>query len=201
MVYLLIATGAAGIVLFFPALIAGLPLPLFAAQLLWLNLVTNGLQHIALAFERDEPGVLARAPRPPKQPIFDRLMIEQTAISGAFIGVVGFAFFHWAQSAGWREAEARNVLLLMVFFENVHVFNCRSETRSVLRVPIGANPFLVVAVVATQSVHIGAMYVPSLNAVLGIGPVSVETWFSVAPIALSLVLVMEADKAFRARRR
>ena len=100
------------------------------------------------------------------------------------------------------QAEARNVLLLlMVFFENVNVFNCRSETRSVLRVPIGANPFLVVAVVATQLAHIGAMYVPGLNAVLGIAPVSVETWFSVAPIALSLVPVMEADKAFRARRR
>jgi magnesium-transporting ATPase (P-type) len=200
-VYLLIATGAAEIVLFFLAFVAGLPLPLFAAQLLWLNLVTNGIQDVALAFERGEPGVLARRPRPPKQPIFDRLMIEQTAISGVFIGVVAFAFFQWALSAGWSEAEARNVLLLlMVFFENVHVFNCRSETRSVLRVSIGANPLLIGAVVATQSIHIGAMYVPGLNDVLGITPISVETWISVAPIALSLILVMEAYKAFRARK-
>lgn len=200
-VYLLIATGAAEIVLFFLAFAAGLPLPLFAAQLLWLNLVTNGIQDVALAFEGGDPGVLARSPRPPEQPIFDRPMIEQTAISGAFIGVVAFAFFHWALAAGWSEAEARNVmLLLMVFFENVHVFNCRSETRSVLRVPIGANPLLVAAVVATQSIHIGAMYVPGLNNVLGIAPVSVETWLSVAPIALSLILVMEVYKAFRARK-
>ena len=92
-VYLLISTGASEIVVFFLALAGGLPLPLFAVQLLWLNLVTNGIQHVALAFEKGEPDVLERAPRPPHQPIFDRRMVEQTVLSGAFIGIAAFFFF------------------------------------------------------------------------------------------------------------
>lgn len=59
-------------------------------------------------------------------------MTEQVLLSGAFIGVVGFVFFRWGMSQGWSEFGARNaLLLLMVCFENAHVFNCRSEWRSV----------------------------------------------------------------------
>jgi Ca2+-transporting ATPase len=197
-VYLLISTGAAEIVLFFLAIIAGLPLPLFAAQLLWLNLVTNGIQDVALAFERGEPGVLRRKPRPPREAIFDRRMIEQVALSGAVIGVVGFFLFRWMLAQGLGEFEARNVLLLLlVLFENVHVFNCRSENRSAFRVPLGANPFLVISVVVAQGVHIGAMYTPGLSDVLGVAPVTLGEWATVAAMALVLVVVMEGYKLIR----
>jgi magnesium-transporting ATPase (P-type) len=199
-IYLLVSTGASEIVLFFLAFAFGLPLPLFAAQLLWLNLVTNGIQHVALAFEKGEPGVLDLPPRPPKQPIFDRRMIEEVLVSGAFIGIVGFLFFHWALGRGWSEFEARNgMLLLMVCFENAHVFNCRSEWRSAFRVPFRANRFLFVAVAAAQGVHIGAMYVPGLSDVLRIEPVSFEAWLPVAGLALGLVAAMEIFKLMRPR--
>jgi Ca2+-transporting ATPase len=199
-VYLLISTGAAEIVVFFLSLFAGLPLPLFAVQLLWLNLVTNGIQDVALAFEKGEPGVLTRPPRPPRQRIFDRRMIQEVVISGVFIGVVAFAFFWWALRHGWNEFDARNaLLLLMVLFENVHVFNCRSETRSAFRVPFGANPFVVIAVVVAQACHIGAMYTPGLSDVLAIRPVSGETWFQTLFLAVMLLIVMEGYKAFVGR--
>ncbi|MBI1986607.1 MAG: HAD-IC family P-type ATPase, partial [Rhodospirillales bacterium] len=130
-IYLLVSTGMAEIAIFFLALFVGVPLPLYAPQLLWLNLVTNGIQDMALAFEKGEPGILRQRPRPPDQPIFDRLMIEQTALSGALMGAVAFAFFWWLLRTGVDEFQARNLMfLLMVVFENVHVFNCRSETRS-----------------------------------------------------------------------
>jgi len=200
-IYLLISTGAAEIVLFFLSFAFGLPLPLFAAQLLWLNLVTNGIQHVGLAFERGEPGVLDQPPRPPTQPIFDRRMIEQVLVSGAFIGVVGFFFFHFVLNSGWGEFEARNaLLLLMVLFENVHVFNCRSEWRSAFRVPFASNPFLIIAVIVAQSIHIGAMYVPGLNDVLHIQPVTFETWLQTAILALGLIGLMEIYKIVRPRK-
>ena len=63
-IYLLIITGAAEAVLFLLAVLTALPVPLTAVQLLWLNLVTNGGQDVALAFERREPGLLDRPPRP-----------------------------------------------------------------------------------------------------------------------------------------
>ena len=197
-IYLLISTGAAEVGLFFLALLLGLPLPLFAAQLLWLNLVTNGGQDVALAFEKGEPGLLDRRPRPPEEPIFDRRMIEETVISGLWMGVVSTLFFAWALEQGWGEFEARNaLLLLMVAFQNAHVFNCRSETRSAFRVPLRNNRLLILAVVAAQGVHIAAMFVPGLNDVLAIRPLSPDHWLIVLPLALTVVPVMELYKWLR----
>ena len=195
LIYLLVATGLGEIVLFILSIAAGLPVPLFAVQLLWLNLVTNGLQHIALAFERGEPGVLERRPRPPDEPLFERRMIAQVGVAGVYMGAAAFGFYAWCIAAGVPEAAARNLLLLlMVLFENVHALNARSERRSVLRIPVAANPFLILAIIGAQGVHIGAMYLPGIREVLDVAPISILEWLTVAAIAVSLLVVMEAFK-------
>ncbi|MAY66151.1 MAG: ATPase [Rhodospirillaceae bacterium] len=197
-VYLLVSTGAAEVALFFFAFLGGLPLPLYAVQLLWLNLVTQGLQHTALAFEGAEPGLLDRAPRPPNQPVFDRMMISQTVVSGLFMGAVGYLFFAWMLDQGWPEHQARNaLLLLLVLFENAHVLNCRSETRSVFRVPLSANWLLVGAVIISQGAHILAMHLPGFSSVLRVEAVDLETWLLVAVIAASVILMMELFKVIQ----
>ncbi len=197
-IFLLISTGAAEIVLFMLALLAGLPLPLLAVQLLWLNLVTNGIQHIALAFEPGEGDELRRPPRAPDEPIFNRLMLERVLLSALVIGGIGFAAYQWFLGQGWSVEQARNgTLLLLVLFENVQVFNARSETRSVLRHTLLKNRLLLVSVVAAQSVHIGAMYVPWLADLLGIAPVSGEQWVELLSMALLLLLIMELHKWWR----
>ena len=200
-VWLLISTGAAEITLFFLAFALNMPLPLGAVQLLWLNLVTNGIQDVALAFEKGEPGVLKHPPRPTDQPIFDRRMIEQTLVSGLYMGVVAFAVFYWLQHVwGWSEQDARNsLLLLMVLFENVHIFNCRSEERSVFGIPLQANLLLIGTVIAAQAVHILAMYLPGLSHVLEVAPVPLWEWTALLGIALSLLVVIELFKALRVR--
>jgi magnesium-transporting ATPase (P-type) len=196
--YLLISTGAAEVLLFTLALLAGLSIPLLAVQLLWLNLVTNGIQDVALAFEAGEPDVMGQRPRPPEEGIFNRQMVEQTLVSGGYIGVTAFLLWAWLLSSGWEDGAARNVLLLfMVFMENAHAFNCRSERRSIIRVPLSANPFLVVGVVAAQGVHLLAMQTPIMQTVLGVAPVSLSIWLSLLAIAVSLVLVMEGYKYMR----
>jgi magnesium-transporting ATPase (P-type) len=190
-----LATGAAEIVLFVLSTAAGLPPPLGAAQLLWLNLVTNGVQDVALAFEKGEPGVLDRPPRPPGQGVFDRLMVAQTTIAGLYGGALAFGFWAWALSAGWSEFEARNALLwLLVFFENAHVMNCRSETRSTFVVPLAANRFLLFGVLTAQGLHVAAMFMPGLSGVLEIAPQPPEVWLPVALLALTAIPVMEAFK-------
>lgn len=197
---LLISTGAAEVMLFLLAVATGLPVPLTAVQLLWLNLVTNGGQDVALAFERREAGVLNRPPRRPDAPIFDRLMLRETAVAGFYTGTVAYAVFALALAQGWSEEAARTGLLfLMVLFENVHVFNCRSETRSAFRVPLRDNRWLVVAVAAAQSLHIAAAYIPGLREVLQIEPISPGLWLGLAAIALTILPVVELDKALRAR--
>lgn len=198
-IFLLVSTGAAEIVLFLLALAANVPLPLVAVQLLWLNLVTNGIQDVALAFEPAEGDELSRPPRAPGERIFDRLMLERVALSALVIGGLAFAVYQWLLGRGYTVEEARNsVLLLMVLFENVQAFNSRSETLSVFRHDLLRNKFLLFGTLAAQLVHIGAMYTPGLREVLGVHPVSAAHWLELLAIATVILAAMEVHKRFRA---
>jgi len=198
---LLISTGLAEVILFILALFMGLPIPLLAVQLLWLNLVTNGIQGVALAFEAGEPGAMLRKPRNPEEGIFNNLMIKQTLISGVTIAIVAFAIWMWLLGEGYEENWARNLLLLlMVLFENFHVFNCRSEYRSAFRVPVRNNYFLVIGVVMMQGLHVTAMHIPFMQELLGISPVTFQSWLSLFLIAATIIVVMEIFKKIRAAR-
>ncbi len=201
-IYLLISTGAAEVVLFFLALFSGVPLPLLPAQLLWLNLVTNGIQDVALAFEPAEGDEMERPPRSPQEPIFNRAMVEQVLVSGLMMGITAFVlYWNLTHALGMDTDSARNsTLLLMVLFENVHVFNCRSENRSLFSDSPLRNPLLLFGTALAQLIHIGAMYIPWLQVVLDVHPVSFGHWLQLLGIALLLVLVMEIQKRIRARR-
>ena len=187
--------------LFFLSLGFGLPIPLTAVQLLWLNMVTNGIQDVALAFEKTEPGVLERPPRSPDEPIFNARMIENVLVSGIYIGLVAFGVYFYLHSIGMGEEDARNLtLLLLVLFENVHLLSVRSERRSLFHIPIRNNPFLLLAIAGAHLVHLGAMFVPGLNSVLGLKPVSPGTWAMLAGLAITLLIVDEGAKWWRRRR-
>ena len=204
-IYLLISTGAAEVVLVVLALLAGLPLPLLAVQLLWLNLVTNGIQDVALAFEPSEGDVLSRAPRPTTERIFNRLMIERTIVAALVMGFVGFGAFWWMIQAGWTEEAARNaLLLLMVLFENVHIGNCRSETKSALRLSPFRSPILLGGALIALLLHLGIMFVPLGQTVLHVEPIGLTTLAGLWALALSVFIAMEIHKwiwAMRERRR
>lgn len=194
-IYLLISTGAAELVLMGLAVAMGMPLPLLPVQILWLNLVTNGIQDVALAFEPSEGDVLKRPPRPPRERIFNRLMIERTLVAAVVMGGLGFAAFAWMLERGWAEAEARNTLLLMlVLFENFHIGNCRSETKSAFRLSPLRSPILLGGAITAFLIHVGAMYVPFLQTVLGTEPVSLERFAAVAAVAVLIVPALELHK-------
>ena len=197
-IFLLISTGAAEIVLFILALFSGLPLPLLAVQLLWLNLVTNGIQDVALAFEPAEGNELKSPPRSPAEGVFNRIMIERVLLSSLVIGVVAFLVFQYLYEQGYGLDAARNgTLLLMVLFENIHVFNSRSETRSVFTHNPLRNHFLLFGTLAAQLIHIGAMYTPWISDVLHIQPVSLDYWLDMLLISITVLIVMEGHKLVR----
>jgi magnesium-transporting ATPase (P-type) len=195
-IYLLISTGAAEVLMFVGAILAGLPIPLLAVQLLWLNLVTNGIQDVALAFEGGEPGAMKRSPRRPDEKIFDSQMIWQTLVSGVTIGILAFGFWVWLIDVSEiDESSARNsVLLLMVLLQNVHVFNCRSESTSAFKVPINRNVILIFGVAAAQGIHILSMHVPFMQTILGAEPIVFTQWFMTLSLALIVLAVMEGFK-------
>lgn len=197
---LLIATGFSAILLFFLSVLADLPMPLMAVQLLWLNLVANGLQDVALAFEPKEGGELAQKPRRPDEPIFDRRIIEHVLVTGAVMGGLAFVLFWILQQTGTPIEETRNLVLMqMVLFGNVHALNSRSETRSLFRIRFFSNPFLICAVPLAQLIHIGAMYMPGLSVVLGLQPISLTQWSILLAVALSLFVVEEIHKIWHRR--
>jgi len=124
-------------------------------------------------------------------------MLERVVLSALAIGIVAFIIFQWLLKAGFSIDEARNgTLLLMVLFENIHVFNSRSETLSAFRHNPLRNPLLLFGTVIAQLVHIGAMYTPWLSDVLRIQPVSLQLWSQFLFAALSVLLVMELHKFF-----
>ncbi|WP_205672322.1 HAD-IC family P-type ATPase [Ammoniphilus sp. YIM 78166] len=194
-VYLLIATGLAEVLLFTLSMLFALPLPLVAAQLLWLNLVTNGIQDVALAFEGKEEGAMDRPPRDPSEGIIDKRMIQQVLVSGLTMGGISFAAWYGMLSAGWEESAARNLLLLlMVLSLNFHVLNCRSERKSVFSIPIKRNVFLIVGVFVALTLHLMSMQIPLMQQVLKAGPVSVTEFIVIVILASSVLLVTELFK-------
>jgi calcium-translocating P-type ATPase len=194
-IYLLISTGFAELVLVMLSFITGLPLPLLPVQLLWLNLVTNGIQDVMLGLESAEPGLLKRKPRSPKEPIFNGLMLRRIMVGGLYIGLVSFVLFYFLLQSGESVESARNIiLLLMVLFENVHVFNSRTEINYLHRIGYRSSISLIILVIFTQFLHIACMHIPFMQNVLSAQPVSFDTWLELAIIAIGLVVVMEVDK-------
>ncbi len=200
-IYLLISTGFAELVLVMLSFISGLPLPLLPVQLLWLNLVTNGIQDVMLGLEQAEPGILNRKPRSPQEPIFNRLMLRRIVVAGIYIGIVAFVLFYFLLENGHSEESARNItLLLMVLFENVHVFNSRTEYNFLHKVNYRSSSMLITLVIFTQLLHIACMHIPFMQNVLFIQPVTLDIWLQLALVAVGLVVVMEADKWLTFRR-
>ncbi|NMC42066.1 MAG: HAD-IC family P-type ATPase [Bacteroidales bacterium] len=195
-ILLLISTGAAEIILFLASIIAGLPLPLLAVQLLWLNLVTNGIQDVALAFEGGEPGAMKRPPRKPSESIFNPLMIKQTVVASLVMSTVVFGLWYYLNNyTQMSEIHARDlVLLLMVFMQNFHVFNCRSERVSAFKVPIRRNILLVFGVLLAQGIHILSMQIPFMQNILRIEPISLKEWALILSLAIPMILVIELFK-------
>lgn len=199
-VHLLISTGFAEIVLIILSLTFGTAIPLLPIHLLWLNLVTNGIQDVALGLEKAEPNLLNRPPRSPKEPIFNTIMLRRVLIGGIYMGIVAFALFYWLTLQGMSTESARNVtLLLMVLFENLHALNSRSERISIFRIDHSKNMLLIISIIATQLLHIAVMHLPATQHVLEIEPVDIKTWLLLLLLALGLVVVMESEKFFRTK--
>jgi P-type Ca2+ transporter type 2C len=192
---LLVSCGAAEVCMVILAVISGYPLPLVPVQFLWLNLVTNGIQDKALAFEPGEGDVLKRRPRQSEEKIFDRLMIHRVGLAAIVMGGISFAVFVYFLGKGKSEEEARNiVLLLMVLFQNVHIGNCRSEHHSALYYSPFRSPYLILGALGALTLHLWVMHTGFGSRVLGVAPVSMELMGGLFLLALSVFIVIELHK-------
>jgi magnesium-transporting ATPase (P-type) len=193
--FFLVSTGAATILAILAALTMGWPLPMLPAQLLWLNLVTNGLQDVALAFEPGEKGILRRPPRPASEGVISRLLWKRTALVGLVMAVGTLLVFRWeldrTGSLGMAQTAA---LTTMVIFMALHAGNARSERRSLLRMSPLSNRFLFAAVIAAFLIHVAAIYFPPTQFILRLEPIQAETWLLMFVVAASVLVAVEAHK-------
>jgi Ca2+-transporting ATPase len=196
--FFLISTGAAAVLAIIVTLLLRWPLPFLPAQILWLNLVTNGLQDVALAFEPGERDVLARPPRHRREGIISPLLWERTVVTGVVMAAGTLFAFWWELTASGELGRAQTVALTtMVLFQVFHVGNCRSEHRSVFTLSPWSNPFLFVATAAALAVHAAALYLPPTRFILRVEPLDLASWVRMTAVALTIIVAMELHKLLR----
>lgn len=196
--FFLVSSGVGELIAIVTSLALGMPLPYLPAQILWLNLVTNGVQDVALAFEPGEREQYLKPPRDPGEGILSRLLLERTLIVGVVLASGTLGLFAWELERGMSLGYAQvTALTTMVMFQIFHVGNCRSETRSVFRKSPFSNRFLFLGTAASIAIHVGATHFGPSQALLRLEPLHLETWLRMAVVASSVVLVVEMHKILR----
>jgi Ca2+-transporting ATPase len=197
----LVSCGFGELLTIIACMIGGLHLPYNPAQILWLNLVTNGFQDVALAFEPGEKGVLGRKPRPSNERILSALMIQRTLLMGSILGFGTFIVYYLELVNGVPVESARSVALTtMVFFQFYQAMNCRSETLSIFEMNPLSNPFLFVSMIGAFFAHLAVLYVPALQYVFRTMPLDFDQWVVVALSSMTIVIGVELDKFYRSRK-
>ncbi len=163
-VYMLLSCGIAEVLFFLLSIIFDMPVPLVAIQLLWLNIVTDGLQDMALSFEKTEKGIMKEKPRSTKENLFNGGLIGEVLTAGLTIGAIVFVVWYLLLNVYHMEVYVARgyVMALMVFIQNIHVLNCRSEYESTFKVPF-TNPFIIVSIVGSIILQFIVMEVPLLS--------------------------------------
>jgi Ca2+-transporting ATPase len=198
----LVSCGLGELLAILVTIITKLPIPYIAVQILWLNLVTNGLQDVALAFEPEEKGILKRPPRSPRESILSKLMLQRTLLMGIILAAgTLFIFISRLEGGAPLERARTAALTTMVFFQFYQAFNCRSETQSIFRMSLLSNPFLLFSLAAAFFAQLAVLYVPALQFVFRTVPLSTGDWLQIAVVTFTVIIGVEMDKWIRNKRR
>jgi magnesium-transporting ATPase (P-type) len=199
--FFLLSTAVGEVITILVALAAGWPLPFVAAQILWINLVTNGLQDIALAVEPGEPGLLNKKPRPRREGILPWRLLERLGGVGAVLAAGTLGMFWWTLRTTGNLDIARTVAMTqMVVFQFFHVFNCRSLERSIFKVPPFSNRFLFVSLLAALLAQLSVLYWAPFQTVFRTVPLDTTQWALIVAVGATVILGGELDKAWQRRR-
>ena len=200
--YFLISCGFAEVLFFVLSIMFNLPIPLIAIQLLWLNVVTDGIQDFALSFERPEKNIMKMKPRSPKENLFDKELIEEIVVSGLSIGLIVFALWTLLiKEANMDLVKARSyILVLMVVIQNVHAFNCRSERNSSLSIPLSSNRIFVYGVIVSILLGISVLEFSFFNSFLNTCPLSLFSLIFLFILGSSIFVIMEIYKRIKNNR-
>ncbi len=192
----LLASNAGEVIALLGALLLGGALIFLPIQILWMNLVTDGVTAMALGLERAEPDQMRRPPRPKGTPILGRPGLGLVLAFGLYTGGAALAIFLILLPQG--EVLARSAAFTgMVVFEKVSVFAFRSLRNPNRVLGWTSNRWLLVALAATLGAQVAALHVPILKVVLHTVPLGLAEWGLIFTAALPLIILPEAVKEVR----
>jgi Ca2+-transporting ATPase len=185
------------------AFFVGLPLPLIALQILWVNLTTDGLPALALGVDPKAPDIMKRPPRPPREGVFTPTVNSLLAVISLYLTAVLiplFTYYYYGNPRGLTDPEQvlieaqTMVFITLVLAEMVNAFNCRSEYLSLFKVGVAKNRFLIVSVVISLGMMVAVIEWDPLSNLFHTTPLRWQDWLLAAGLALSLLPVVELTK-------
>ena len=194
--YFLLSTSIAEVLFFILALVCGVGTPLLPIQLLWLNIITDGMQDVSLSLEKPEKNIMLEKPRSTKESLFSKTIVSESFVMGGFIGLVVFgSWMILTQTLKLDITVARSlVMTLMVLLQNVHAFNCRSEKQSLFKINFKSNWFFLVSVLGSIGLQILFMEVPALSQLLELTTVPYDILLILVAVSLTAFAVGEIYK-------
>ena len=202
-IHYLLSCNAGEVLVMLVAAVVGWPAPLAAIQILWLNLITDGLPALALGLEPPEPGIMCRRPRPAREPVVTWEHGRRILLHGSLLAAVMLIAF-WAAYRGHadRLPHARAVTFCVAAFAQLFfAFACRSDRIPIWRQGLAGNPALSVAVAVSMLLQIAVVMLPFARPIFEIGGHLDVEWALVLAVSLVPLLVVEAGKAWRPRGR
>ncbi|MCC2669519.1 MAG: calcium-translocating P-type ATPase, PMCA-type [Armatimonadetes bacterium] len=227
-VFYLLSCNFSEVLILFLAIMVGLPPPLLAVQILWVNLVTDGLPALALGVETRQPDIMQRRPRDPGEGVLDRKLVLDVLWHGGFItlavlsaycyglysfclvpqGKAGMAAVHtlahpafWSDPAvafGLKKAQTL-AFGTLAFAQLAHAFNCRSSRYSLITLGLWSNPTLIGAVVLSALVQLLVLHTPVGNRIFHTAPLGGRDLLVAALLSGSPLLFGEIRKLFRSK--
>ena len=195
--FFLLSTGAAEIAALLIALALRWPLLLLPTQILWLNLVTNGVQDLALSFEPAESDILERPPRARREGVMSPLLWQRTLLVGAVMAAGMLVVFRWELDRTGSIEDARTMgLTTMVLFQAFHLGNVRSERTSAFKLSPLSNPFLLTTAAVAVAIQTGALYFPLTQYLLRVEPINLADWLLAIAVASTVIVAGEVHKRF-----
>jgi len=196
-VHYLFSCNLAEVLVVFGALLVGWPLPLAALQILWLNLITDGLPALALGVEGPERGLMRRQPRPPGEPLIpvrDAIVIVG---HGLLLAAAASTGFHLIYRGGTGDLDHSRVVAFCVMglAQLFYAFAARSRTATSFELGLFSNPHLLAAVAASALLQLGVVLLPFAQPVFGVKAVpNAEEWALMVMLALLPAALIELGK-------
>lgn len=175
----------------FLSMIFGLPIPLLPAQILVVNLATDGLPAVALGLEPGDPDIMEKPPRRPDENVFAHGLARLIMLRGILIALSTIASFLVVFTFSKNLASARTATLVtLVLSQLIHVFECKSETKGFFDINPFSNKYLVYSVLSSVILLLAVIYVSFLNTVFGTIPLKTNEWLIAGGISLLVPIVM-----------